>query len=85
VAAVKEYDIRIDTKKRVTLRGATYDHYRVLEYADGRIFLEPREIVAPFELSNPGTVFGPRLERGLLELDPVDSERQMRFLEGLGE
>jgi len=47
----KEYDARIDTKKRVTLRGARYDNYHVQEYADGRIILEPRELVAPYELS----------------------------------
>jgi hypothetical protein len=51
MAAVKEYDARIDTKKRVTLRGASYANYHVKEYADGRIVLEPRELVAPFELS----------------------------------
>jgi hypothetical protein len=51
MAAVKEYDARIDTKKRVTLRGASYANYHVQEYADGRIVLEPRELVAPFELS----------------------------------
>jgi len=82
---VKENDALIDPKKRLTLRGATYDHYRVLEYADGRIVLEPRELIAPFELSNPRTALGPRLECGLLKLDSVDSERLMRFLEGLGE
>jgi hypothetical protein len=47
----KEYEARIDTKKRVTLRGARYDHYHVQEYADGHIVLEPRELVAPFEIS----------------------------------
>jgi hypothetical protein len=49
--AVKEYDARIDTKKRITLRGARYDHYHVEELEDGRIILEPRQLVAPFELS----------------------------------
>jgi hypothetical protein len=51
MAPVKEYDARIDVKKRVTLRGARYDHYHVQEYSDGRIVLEPRELVAPFEVS----------------------------------
>lgn len=50
-AAVKEYDARMDVKKRVTLRGARYDNYHVQEYPDGKIVLEPRELVAPFELS----------------------------------
>jgi len=50
-AIVKEYDARIDVKKRVTLRGATYANYHVQEYPNGRIVLEPRELVAPFEVS----------------------------------
>jgi len=48
----KEYDSRVDTKKRVTLRGAKYDYYRIQEFADGRIVLEPRELVPPFEISS---------------------------------
>jgi len=48
---VKEYDARIDLKKRVTIRGAHYEHYHVTEFADGRIVLEPRELVAPFDIS----------------------------------
>jgi hypothetical protein len=51
MAAVKEYDARIDAKKRVTLSGASYANYHVQEYPDDRIVLEPRELVAPFELS----------------------------------
>jgi hypothetical protein len=50
-AAVKEYDARMDVKKRVTIRGARYENYHVQEYPDGKIVLEPRELVAPFELS----------------------------------
>lgn len=49
--AVKEYDARMDVKKRVTLRGAQYVNYHVQEYANGTIVLEPRELVAPFEVS----------------------------------
>jgi len=47
----KEYDARMDTKKRVTLRGARFGHYHVQEYDDGRIVLEPRELVSPLEIS----------------------------------
>ena len=49
--AVREYDARMDTKKRVTIRGATYSNYHVMEFPDGKIVLEPRELVAPFEVS----------------------------------
>lgn len=48
--AVKEYDARINVKKRVTIRGAQYDNYHVTEFADGKVILEPRELVAPFEV-----------------------------------
>jgi hypothetical protein len=51
MAILKEYDARIDTTKCVTLRGARYANYHVMEYADGRIVLEPRELVAPLEFS----------------------------------
>jgi hypothetical protein len=48
---LKEYDAKIDTKHRLTLRGARFAHYHVREFDDGRIELEPRELVAPFEIS----------------------------------
>jgi hypothetical protein len=46
-----EYDARLDVKKRVTLRGASFEYYHVQELPDGRIMLDPRELVAPFEVS----------------------------------
>ena len=51
MSPVSEYDAKIDVKKRLTLRGATYGHYHVREYKDGRIVLEPRELVKPFTVS----------------------------------
>ena len=49
--AVKEYDAKIDAKKRITLRGSTYEYYHVLEFPNGTIELQPRELRAPFEIS----------------------------------
>ncbi len=53
--AVKEYDARIDIKKRVTKRvtkrGVKYDNYRELEYSNGTMVLEPGALVAPFKIS----------------------------------
>ncbi len=49
--ALKVYDARMDVKKRVTLRGAQYSNYHVMECPNGKIVLEPRELVAPFEVS----------------------------------
>ena len=31
--ALREYDVHIDSKKRVTLRGANYHYYNVKEYS----------------------------------------------------
>ncbi len=50
-AIVKEYDAKIDAKKRITLRGSSYDYYHVIEFPNGRIELEPRVLVEPFEIS----------------------------------
>ena len=32
---VKDYDVRLDSKKRVTLRGAKYSYYNVKECDNG--------------------------------------------------
>lgn len=49
--AMKIYDVHIDSKKRVTLRGAKYEYYNVREFENGCIMLEPRELIVPEELS----------------------------------
>lgn len=45
--AVKDYMVHIDSKKRITLRGALYQYYNVREYENGCIMLEPRELTVP--------------------------------------
>lgn len=49
--AVKEYDARVDSKNRVTLRGAQYEYYNVKELENGCYILEPRELMVPQEIS----------------------------------
>lgn len=49
--AVKEYDARLDSKKRITLRGAKTTYYRVREKKDGTIELSPRVLIHPDEIS----------------------------------
>lgn len=49
--AVKEYDARVDSKNRVTLRGAQYEYYNVKELENGCYILEPRELTVPREIS----------------------------------
>lgn len=43
----KEYTAKLDSKKRVVLRGAKYDYYDVKEYPNGKIVLEPRVLSNP--------------------------------------
>jgi len=45
MSTVREYDARVDTKKRVTLRGIEYRNYHVRESADGRIEMFPQKLV----------------------------------------
>jgi len=51
MVAVKDYDVHIDSKKRVTLRGASYNYYNVKEFDNGCIVLEPRELTIPDSIS----------------------------------
>jgi hypothetical protein len=48
---IKEYDTKIDSKNRFTIRGAKYGYYRVREYNDGHIELVPRVLVSPNTIS----------------------------------
>ena len=41
----------MDSKKRITLRGAKFHYYNVKEYDNGCILLEPRELAAPEGIS----------------------------------
>ena len=48
---LKEYDAKLDSKKRITLRSSHFDYYHVQEMSDGTIILLPRELTAPFQVS----------------------------------
>ncbi len=51
-AAIKvNYNAHLDSKKRLTLRGAKHEYYNVKEYDNGLILLEPRKLVVPDEIS----------------------------------
>lgn len=62
---VKTYDARIDTKKRIALRNATYEYYHVEEFDDGRIILAPRELVPPFQISERSLAMMDQAEENL--------------------
>ena len=48
---IREYDAKLDAKRRITLRSVLFNYYHVSEYDDGRIVLEPRELSAPLQIS----------------------------------
>ena len=48
---VRAYDAKVDSKRRITLRNAIYEYFHVQEFEDGKIILEPRVLVDPFEIS----------------------------------
>lgn len=49
--AIREYDAKVDSKKRLTLRETPYEYYHVEHYDDGSIVLQPRQLVEPFRVS----------------------------------
>ena len=48
---VREYDAKLDSKRRLTLRNASFEYYHVQEMDNGTIVLEPRELTVPFQVS----------------------------------
>ena len=42
---IKQYDAKVDSKKRITLRDAKYNYYSVTTYDDGSMSLEPKILV----------------------------------------
>ena len=49
--AIREYDSKVDSKKRVTIRGVAYEYYHITEYDDGTITMSPRVLREPFTIS----------------------------------
>lgn len=47
VAVRRNYDTKLDAKRRVTVRNARTEFYHVTEYEDGTVKLEPRVLIAP--------------------------------------
>ena len=50
-AVMNQYTAHLDTKKRLTIRGALSEFFAVKVFADGHVLLEPRVLVDPGELS----------------------------------
>lgn len=72
-AILKTYDVRLDSKKRITIRNPKYEYYHVVEQENGVVVLEPRQLIDPLIVSkktlkmmdksvdniNKGVVYGP--------------------------
>lgn len=50
-SVVKEYEAHLDTKNRITIRGAESEYYAVKTFSDGHVLLEPRVLVPPEAVS----------------------------------
>ena len=50
-AVMNQYTAHLDTKKRLTIRGALSEFFAVKVFADGHVLLEPRVLVDPGKLS----------------------------------
>ena len=48
---IREYDAKLDSKRRLTLQSRGFEYYHVREMADGTIVLEPQERTVPFQIS----------------------------------
>lgn len=47
---VLEYDAKIDSKRRITLRNTSYQYFHVQMNKDGSILLNPRVLINPIEI-----------------------------------
>ena len=47
----KEYEAKLDSKKRITIRSPRTEYYFVSEQEDGTVILSPRVLIHPDEIS----------------------------------
>ena len=48
---IKKYETNLDSKKRLTVRGAPFKHYVVEIYSNGKVMLNPRVLIDPNTIS----------------------------------
>jgi len=51
ISVMNQYTAHLDTKKRLTIRGAFADFFAVKVFSDGHVLLEPRVLVDPDTIS----------------------------------
>lgn len=77
---IKEYDARIDMKKRITLRGAEAEYFAVRMFDDGHILLEPRVLVPPEAVSKKALRMLDKAARNFKKgnvSEPIDLDRYL--------
>jgi hypothetical protein len=42
---IKEYSTKLDSKKRLTIRGSNYNHFHVYVFNNGKILLNPQVVI----------------------------------------
>jgi hypothetical protein len=50
-SVIKQYDTKVDSKNRLTIRDSHYNYYHVIEFENGKIELQPRVLVDPEYIS----------------------------------
>jgi hypothetical protein len=82
--AIREYDAKLDSKKRITIRGARTEFYHVTEKKDGTIELSPRELVHPDKISEKTLHMIDKAVKKFKEgevSEPIDLEELERLLD----
>lgn len=75
-----EFDAKLDSKKRITLRGAKSDYYAVRMFSDGRVLLEPRVLVPPKSISEASLLMldtaSENFKKGIAS-EPIDLDKYL--------
>ncbi len=50
-AVIKQYDTKVDSKNRLTIRDSNFNYYHVVVFDNGTIELQPRVLVDPEYIS----------------------------------
>lgn len=50
MSVITEYEAKLDSKHRITIRGSEYQYFQVKQYGDGHLELLPRVLVDPKEI-----------------------------------
>lgn len=80
----KEYDAKLDSQKRLTIRGARTKYYHVTEFEDGSVKLSPRELMHPDEISRRTLKMMDKAMKNIEEgkvSKPVDMEELEKLLD----